>query len=195
MRMNAFGAVGLLICGALLGSLLTSHHQASAFVTAAAQAPAEKAPVTLDTLQADLVALKSTAPTQSHVMVDVAIQFGNLWFAAQKKNWPLATYYLNEGRNRINWAVRINPTVKAQITGEPIDIKGIFDGIDTGSITPLKATIDKKDSVAFVAAYKVMLESCYACHKSVGRPYLRPQIPLVTTQPIINVSPATTWPQ
>jgi hypothetical protein len=195
MRMNVFVAVGLLICGALFGSLLTSHQRASAFVTVAAQVPAEKAPVTLDTLQADLVALKSIAPTQSHVMVDVAIQFGNLWFAAQRKNWPLATYYLNEGRNRINWAVRINPTVKAQITGEPIDMKGIFDGIDTGSITPLKATIDKKDSVAFVAAYKVMLESCYACHKSVGRPYLRPQIPLVTTQPIINVSPAATWPQ
>jgi hypothetical protein len=195
MRMNAFGAVGLLLCGALAGSLLTLHFEPSPFVKVSAQTPADKVPATLDSLQADLLALKSIAPTQSHVMADVAIQFGNLWFAAQRKNWPLASYCLNEARNRINWAIRINPSVKAQVTGEIIDIKGIFDGVDTGSITPLKATIDKRDLVAFVSAYKVMLESCYACHKSVGRPYLRPQIPLVTAQPIINVSPAATWPQ
>src|SRR5580658_2448543 len=109
MRINVCVAVGLLTCGALIGHLLPPRYEAPAFVTVAAQVPIEKAPATLETLQADLVALKSIAPTQSHVMADVAIQFGNLWFAAQKSNWPLATYYLNEGRNRINWAVRINP--------------------------------------------------------------------------------------
>ena len=31
--------------------------------------------------------------------------------------------------------------------------------------------------------YRTMLESCYACHKSVGRPYLRPQIPTTRCRP------------
>jgi len=192
MKMSAFRVLSLLACGAVIGGLLTSQHQRSAVVTLAAQG---QPPADLAALQAELAAVKSIAPTQSHVMADVAIQFGNLWFAAQRKNWPLATYYLGETRGRLNWAVRINPTVKAQVTAEPIDIKGIFDGVDTGAIAPLRATIDKKDSVQFVAAYKVMLESCYACHKSIGRPYLRPQIPTATTQPIINVDPAAAWPQ
>ena len=29
----------------------------------------------------------------------------------------------------------------------------------------------------FAKAYKESLEGCYACHKSVGRPYLKPMIP------------------
>jgi hypothetical protein len=192
MKISAFGAF---VSGALLGALVTVQYERSAVAIVSAQVQQPPPQMDLATLQADHLALKAIAPTQSHVMADVAIQFGSLWFAGQKKNWPLATYYLNESRNRINWAVRINPTVKAQVTGDPVDIKGIFDGVDTGSIAPLKAAIDKKDSVAFVAAYKVMLESCYSCHKSIGRPYLRPQIPVTAAQPIINVDPAATWPQ
>jgi hypothetical protein len=193
MKMSTFGALSLLACGVVAGSLLTSRYDRSLVVSAAAQA--QQPPADPASLQNDLAFVKSIAPTQSHIMADVAIQFGNLWFAARKRNWALATYYLGETRGRINWVVRINPAVKKQVTGEVIDIKGIFDGIDTGSITPLRVAIEKKDLVQFVAAYKVMLESCYACHKSVGRPYLRPRVPLTSTQPIINVDPAAAWPQ
>ena len=45
---------------------------------------------------------------------------------------------------RVFLVIRINPSVKAQVTGELIDIKGIFDGVDTKSITPLKATIARR---------------------------------------------------
>jgi hypothetical protein len=41
----------------------------------------------------------------------------------------------------------------------------------------VKGAIEKKDSARFVATYKTMTESCYSCHKAVGRPYLRPMIP------------------
>ena len=41
-------------------------------------------------------------------------------------------------------------------------------------ILAVKTAIEKKDSALFASTYKTMLESCYACHKSVGRPYLRP---------------------
>ena len=42
-------------------------------------------------------------------MVDVAMFAANLWFAGQKKNWPLANYYLGEMRNRMRWEVHLNP--------------------------------------------------------------------------------------
>ena len=61
--------------------------------------------------------------------------------------------------------------------------------------TPLKDAIAKKDSVEFEKDYRIMLESCYACHKSIGRPYIRPQIPTAQVQAIVNMDPNATWPQ
>ena len=63
------------------------------------------------------------------------------------------------------------------------------------TLATLKQTVEKKDGAAFTMAYKQMIESCYACHKSSGKPYLRPMIPTVTPQPIINYDPNATWPE
>ena len=149
---------------------------------------------TLEELTAEVERLKSIAPTQSHVMADAAIQAGSLWFAAQQKNWALATFYFNETRGRIRWMIRINPTPKVSGQDETVDLQGIFDGIDADVLTPLKAAIDAKDSGKFESGYRQMLESCYACHKSAGRPYLRPMVPTVPPQPIINPDPSANWP-
>jgi hypothetical protein len=40
-----------------------------------------------------------------------------------------------------------------------------------------------------------MIESCYSCHKAVGRPYLRPMIPTAPAQTVINLDPNATWPE
>jgi hypothetical protein len=116
-------------------------------------------------------------------MADAAFQYQNLWFAGQKKNWPLAMFYFNETRGRIRWLLRINPTPKTP-EGEVVNLQGIFDATDAGRLTTLKKTIEDKDSAAFAVAYKDMLEDCYTCHKSAGRPYLRPMIPTVPPQSI-----------
>jgi len=76
-----------------------------------------------------------------------------------------------------------------------VDVKSIFDAVDTTSLADVKAAIEKKDSVRFAATYKKMLESCYSCHKAVGRPYLRPQIPTAQAQTVINLDPNATWPE
>ena len=127
-------------------------------------------------------------------MVDVGFNALNLWFAGQKKNWPLANYYLGETRNRIRWETNLNPGPKGA-DGNPVDMKATFDGIDHGSLTTLKAAIDKKDSKQFVDEYKHLLEDCYSCHKAANRPYLRPMIPVAGQQSIINADPAATWPE
>jgi hypothetical protein len=76
-----------------------------------------------------------------------------------------------------------------------VDIEGIFDGIDASSLADVKAAIAEEDSVKFAATYETILESCCSCHKSVGRPYLRPMIPTTPVQSILNFDPSTTWPQ
>jgi hypothetical protein len=178
----------LVFVGAVLGSLFASAWQ---HPTAVAQ---QNQPVTAATLPADVTHLKEIVPPASHPMVDVAMLAANVWFAGDKKNWPLANYYLGEMRNRMGWEVRLNPGPKGA-DGNPVDMKSIFDGIDQGSLTKVKAAIAAKDSAQFEVEYKHMLEDCYSCHKTAGRPYLRPMVPVSGAQPIVNLDPAATWPQ
>jgi hypothetical protein len=145
-------------------------------------------------LKADIEMLKGKAPSASVAMADVGFHWSNLWFAGQAGNWPLATFYFNEARNHIRWMVRINPTPKGP-DGMPVDLKGIFDGLDTSTFADVKAAIDKKDGKQFETTYRSALESCYSCHKAVGRPYLRPAIPKTVPQTIINLDAKANWPQ
>ena len=85
--------------------------------------------------------------------------------------------------------------IRNNAEGKDVDIAGIFDGVDTSSLAAVKMAIDAKDGVQFASTYKTMLESCYSCHKSVGRPYIRPMIPTAQVQSIANMDPAATWPQ
>lgn len=199
----------LVVCGALLGGAAVSQWDRrlapAATVAGQTQAPAGPSAVPASgapgapgaaggSLESDVAALKDARPSQSHAMMDVGYQWNNLWFAAQKKNWPLARFYFNETRSHIRWTIRIRPIRKGP-DGGPVDLKAIYDAIDTSVMEAVKTAIEAKDSTAFDAAYRQMVESCYACHKANGFDYLRPQIPTVPAQSVINVDPAATWPR
>ena len=184
---NWFRGLSLVVLGAVLGGFLATAWEHTAI---AQQNNPQPAPPTM----ADVAHLKDIVPPNSHPMVDVAMFAANLWFAGKKKNWPLANYYLGEMRNRIRWEVRLNPSPKGA-DGTPVDMANIFDGIDKGSLTKVKTVIEMKDGEQFAAEYKHLLEDCYSCHKTAGRPYLRPMVPVAGQQPIVNLDPAATWPQ
>lgn len=145
-------------------------------------------------MRAEILRLRELVPSQSHAMADVGYHWANLWFAAQQKNWPLATFYFDETRSHILWTIRIRP-IRKDDAGQPVDLKSIFDGIDSSSFAGVKDAIAQRDLAKFTAAYKVGLESCYACHKASSKPYLRPAIPQAPPQPIINFSADAPWPQ
>ena len=151
---------------------------------------------TMESLPQEVARLKALLPSNSHIMMDVQWHWTNLWFAGQAKNWQLAQFYFNETRSHMQWLIRKSPTIRSSGPDrEEVNIEGIFDGVDTSSLADVKAAIEAKDSVKFAATYKTMLESCYACHKSVGRPYLRPMIPKASMQAILNMDPNAVWPQ
>jgi hypothetical protein len=181
----------LFFVGALVGGLIV--WKAPALGQAQVQQAKADSKTNVSSMNDDVTRLKNITPTLSHVMADVAFQYSNLWFAGQKKNWPLAMFYFNETRGRIKWMLRINPTPKTP-DGDVVNAQGIFDAIDASTMEDLKKTIANKDSAGFVAAYKMMLEGCYTCHKSAGRPYLRPMVPTVAPQTIINYDPDAKWP-
>jgi hypothetical protein len=178
----------LFVAGVLVGSLLTARNGSVIASTARAQDGQASAPA-----QDDITHLKEVVPSQSHSMMDVGFHFQNLWFAGEKKNWPLAEFYLNETRSHIRWTVRIRP-VRRGVNG-PVNLVPLFDAMDKGPLTKLRQTINGKDSAQFVAAYKETAEACYLCHKASDKPFLRPMIPTAPAQGIINFDPDATWPQ
>jgi hypothetical protein len=181
----------VLVCLFLFAHEVTVAQERAQPATGGQNGAAQAAP---PNIPADVARLKDLVPPNSHPMADVSLNASLLWFAGQKKNWPLANYFLGETRNRMNWEVRLNPGPKSP-TGEIVDMKGTVDGIINGSLADLKKAIDAKDSAAFEASYKHMLEDCYSCHKNTNRPYLRPMIPTEPPVTIINFDPAATWPQ
>ena len=191
----------LLACGVLVGIAIDRTWQYGVIPRVAAQQrqpqPQRGEPLpTMQSLPEEVARLKALLPSNSHIMMDVQFHWTNLWFAGQAKNWPLAQFYFNESRSHIQWFIKKSPTVRSQgPEREEVNVAGIFDGIDTSSLADVKGAIEKKDSVKFAATYRIMLESCYSCHKSVGRPYLKPMIPKTPVQSVLNLDPNATWPQ
>jgi hypothetical protein len=145
-------------------------------------------------LRAEVARLKANAPSQSHTMSDVGYHWTNLWFAGEKKNWPLATFYFEETRQHILWTIRLRP-VRKGADGKDVNLVPIFEAIDTSAFKAIAEAIQQQDAKAFAAAYRLTLDACYGCHKASGKPYLRPMIPTAAAQTIINFDPAATWPQ
>ncbi len=144
-------------------------------------------------LKAEIQEIKDRLPDQAHAMQDVANQFTNVWFAGEKRHWDLANFYLGETRNHLRWAVRIIPKRKDN-AGREIDLSSILKGMENGPLAQLQSVIKAKDAEHFVAAYRLTMENCYACHKAADKPYLRPQIPTGPATQIINFDPAARWP-
>jgi hypothetical protein len=142
----------------------------------------------------DLQELSGHLPDQAHAMTDVGYHFANLWFAADKQNWPLAGYYFAETRSHLQWAVRIHPVRKTS-AGADVNLKGILDAVDGGLLAEVGRSITNKDVAKFKMAYRETLKGCYACHQACEKPFLRPQVPSAPAASILNFDPDATSPE
>ena len=114
--------------------------------------------------------------TQSHVMVDVEYHFTNLWFAAEREQWDLASFYLREARSHLDWTVRIRP-VRNVAGGGTVDLRPFQQVIKDQGFVKIAETLERKDHEGFVSAYRQTLSQCYACHTASGLAYLEPHTP------------------
>jgi len=148
----------------------------------------------LKTLSAQIEAINGKLPDQSHAMEDVSHHYANLWFAVQKDNWPLATFYLNETRSHLRWAVRIIPKRKDN-AGQEVDLQALLQAFENSAWKQMQDAVAVKDTVVFEKKYRFGLEACYACHKAADKPFIRPQIPMQPETPIVNFDPKADWPK
>jgi hypothetical protein len=179
----------VLVAGAILGAAVHALSQHAEVAQAQQVTPAPD----LKSLAAEIEVIKTKLPDQAHAMQDVGYHFSNLWFAAQKKNWPLAEFYNNETRSHLRWAVRIIPK-RTDLAGAEIDLEAILQAFENSPWTQLKDAIAAKDKGAFEKAYRFALETCYSCHKASDKPFIRPQIPSQPDTPIINFESKASWP-
>src|SRR5258705_13140769 len=200
--MPASNAVVRVILPAIIGGLIGGggvaylHREDVTAVTASRATSAAEgggAKGDLDALRADIARLKTNAPSQSHTMSDVGYHWTNLWFAAEKKNWPLAQFYFEESRAHILWTIQLRPVRKGP-DGSDVNLVPIFESIDTSAFKAVADAIQTQNPTAFSAAYRETLQACYGCHKASGKPSLRPMVPTEPAQSIINFHRAATWP-
>lgn len=148
----------------------------------------------IEALKSEIESIKERLPDQAHAMQDVGYHFSNVWFAAQKENWPLAAYYNQETLSHLHWAVRIIPKRKDN-AGVEIDLVAILQAFENSPWKQLQEAIMAKDRAAFDTAYRFSIETCYACHKASDKPFIRPRIPSAPETAIINFEPGAKWPQ
>src|SRR5262245_61153389 len=113
--------VVVFLVGALIGGLVVWKLPALGQATSKNETKTDTPKVDLSALNNDVARLKSIVPSNSHIMEDVSFHFSSLWFAGQKKNWPLAMFYYNESRNHIRWLLQKNPTTKTP-EGEVVNL-------------------------------------------------------------------------
>jgi len=193
-KRTALRASALIGTGGVLGFLLGAVLQGPSGMVETRALAEEKPTGAPEVTNAPSALSTNNGPDQSHAMVDVGYHFANLWFAADKENWPLAKYYLEETRSHLNWAVRIHPVRTTKAGGE-VDLKGILQAIDNSFLSEIDGAITNKDTGRFKTAYRQTLEGCYACHKACDKSFLRPQIPSAPSVSILNFDPNATWPE
>jgi hypothetical protein len=183
LLVTVFGAV-LLLCGT------------SEFLFEP-QARAQEKPVSKPSAVAgapmDSQILNDRLPDQSHEMQDAGYHFENLWFAGDKQNWPLASYYLRKTQAYLELAVQIKP-VRRTAAGD-VNLKGILDAVNNTLLAQVDQAITNKDVANFKTAYRQTVEGCTACHTACEKSYLRVQVPSAPSATIINFDSAATGPK
>jgi hypothetical protein len=135
----------------------------------------------------DRQTLNDRLPDQSHAMQDAGYHFENLWFAGDKQNWSLASYYLRKTRSYLELAVRIKPVRKTQ-AGEVV-LKGNLDTMNNGMLVQIDQAITKQDVAKFRTAYRQTIVGCNGCHAACERSYIHLQVPNSPSASIISFDP------
>jgi hypothetical protein len=189
---NLAGAAAVLLTGFLAGMFAASSRGPVAASAQTARA-GKTAAVSISTqefqkLKSDAAKAKNAAGDQAHAMTSVAYHFNNLWFAGEHGNWPLAQFYFGETRSHLRWAVRIIP-VRKDAQGREVKLTEILKSVENTPLKQVEEAIKAQDRTRFAKAYAFTLQSCYACHKTVAKPYLRLRIPTQPSEHLIDFDP------
>ncbi len=149
---------------------------------------------TIQRLEERINDLSGLLPGQGAVMSLVGYYFGNLWFAINAENWPLAEFYLHECRETLERAVAIKP-VRQDPAGQDVDLAGMAEALDNTQFTQMDETLRARDIAASISVYRETMIVCYSCHMSTGHPFLNVRIPAMPPSLGIEFDPSAPPPK
>ena len=163
--------------------------------------PAERPPaqvnerqIKVQRLEKRINDLSALLPGQGAVMSLVGYYFGNLWFAINAENWPLAEFYLHECRETLERAVDIKP-IRQDLAGLDVDLVAMAEALDDTQFTQMDATIRARDKAGSIFVYRDAMIVCYSCHMSTGKPFLNVRIPATPPSLGIEFDPSAPPPK
>jgi hypothetical protein len=125
-------------------------------------------------------------PGLGEIMSLQQMRHTKLWLAGEARNWPLASYELDELKEGFTDA----PTFDPSHDGQPI--ASMIKDITPGPIAALAAAIKAEDTNRFGVAYDKLSAACNSCHEGANHGFIhiqRPTESLYTDQDFSPVIP------
>jgi len=107
-------------------------------------------------------ALSQYVPGLGEFMGLTQMRHTKLWFAGEARNWPLASYELDEIQEGFDDIVRLHPVHE----GSPLPIKDILPRLTAEPLAKIRDAIDAQDKAQFEAAFDLLTQACNACHQA-----------------------------
>ncbi|MFZ3373551.1 MAG: hypothetical protein WA131_11130 [Desulfitobacteriaceae bacterium] len=157
MKKSFLKIAGLVI----LGSLIIVGCGTQTTPTTPAPAPTSNANIT-DDLKKAIDEVKGALPKFAIPMREVGDRFDNMYYAAKGGNWALAAYMSKYMNSAMNAAKVTKPTEYP-----------LWESFNKTTFEPVNKAIQAKDFNTFDKAYTGMIDSCNACHKSMGYSFVK----------------------
>lgn len=101
-------------------------------------------------------------PGLGEIMTLTQMRHTKLWFAGEARNWPLASYELDELNEGLEDAAKFHPTHK----DAPLPIPQLIMKIMSAPIQHLEEAVAAKDSERFTKAFDELTDGCNSCHQA-----------------------------
>lgn len=118
-------------------------------------------------------------PELGQQMLELQIRHDRLWWAGQAGDWTLAYFMVGELTEALRGIEASNGDAPDM---QPQKLSDVMPAMMNPAIKSLQQALAKQDKKAFGKAYDTLSDSCTACHKVAGAPFLviqRPKTPLL----------------
>ncbi|RUA31164.1 MAG: hypothetical protein DSY77_13305 [Bacteroidetes bacterium] len=94
-----------------------------------------------------------------------------LYLAGENENWELSEFYAHEIEETIE------EIEEAKVVDEGYDISKLVGTMTNPSFEKVEKSIYEKDVKAFTDSYKLLVQSCNACHQTTKHQFIKIDIP------------------
>ncbi len=122
--------------------------------------------------------LEAAAPSPGLFMAAIQLHFAKLYFAAEARNWDLATFMRGEILENLDVVAALVPEERG------VNIASLVDAFKNTPLAALKDAIEMKDRGMFREAYRDCIVMCNSSHQATGRPFITITVP--TNSPTSN---------